>query len=208
MLELVSHVVTQWRDFAVFFGRETLQPGVACVHDKHRATGLRHRADKVAHKAIVFVFINTDAVLDRDRHIDHIDHGFDTVGHQHGLVHQAGAKGPALYAFAGAAAVQINLVVAPLRAQTGGHRQVGRLAATQLQGQRMLLGVKAQMPVDITVHERAGGHHFGIQAGVAGEEAVQIAAMAVGPVHHGGDGQAPRAQRLIFIEAHGRHSRR
>ena len=45
----------------------------------------------------------------------------------------------------------------------------------------------------ITVQQRAGGHHLGIKPGVARQQAVEITAMAVGPIHHGGDGQAPAA---------------
>jgi len=123
------------------------------------------------------------------------------VGHQLGLGHQAGAEGAALHPFAGAAAVQIDLVVAPLLRQPGAVRQVGRFAATQLQGHRVFLRVEVQVAWHVAMQQGAGGHHLGVQAGVSGDEAVQDTAVPVGPVHHGRDGQAPGV--VLAIDFHG-----
>ncbi len=193
-LELAHHAVAQRRQFAVFPGRQALEPGVARMHDEHRATRIGHGADKIAHKGVALVLVNADAVLDRDGHLHHVHHGLHAVGHQLGFVHQAGAKGTALHPLAGATAVEVDLVIAPLLSQPRAMRQIGRLAAPQLQGHGVLFGVEAQMALHIAMHQRTRGHHFGVQQGVPAQQPVQVAAMAIGPVHHRRNGHAPWAK--------------
>jgi hypothetical protein len=55
----------------------------------------------------------------------------------------------------------------------------------------VFFGVEAQMARHIAMDERAGGHHLGVQQRMAAQQAVEIAAVAVRPIHHGGNGQAP-----------------
>ena len=200
-LQAVRHLVTQRRDFAVFLRAQALQPGVARVHDEDlAATALSHGADEVAHEAVILTAGDADAVLHRHRQRCRVAHGLHTLGHQGRFGHQAGAKGTALHTFAGAAAIQIDLVVAPLFGQFGAGRQVGGFAATQLQRHRVFDRAEVQVMRHVAVQQRAGGHHLGVQAGAARHQAVQDAAVPVGPVHHGRDGQAPGVKRLI-----GRH---
>src|SRR5471032_234052 len=189
-LELVGVVVLERRHFAVFLGRQAFQDGVAGVHDERRATGRGDAADEVAHEVVAGDVVDADAVLDGDVDGDGVAHGLDAVGHQLRLGHQAGAERALLHALGRAAAVQVDLVVAPLLAQPGGDGQVGRIAAAQLQGHRMLFVVEAQVALDVAVDQRAGGHHLRVQPGVARDLAVEQTAVAVGPVHHRGDGQA------------------
>jgi hypothetical protein len=77
----------------------------------------------------------------------------------------------------------------PLLGQTS-TRQVGRLAAAELQRQRVLFGVEAKVPWHVAMDQRAGRHHLGVEQCVPGQQAVEVPAMAVGPVHHGRHGQA------------------
>ena len=43
----------------------------------------------------------------------------------------------------------------------------------------------------IAVDQGTGGHHLGVEQRVAGEQAMEIPAMAIRPPHHGRDRQAP-----------------
>jgi hypothetical protein len=106
-------------------------------------------------------------VFDRHRDRHHVDHGLHAVGHQRRLGHQAGAKRAALHPLAGAAAVQVDLVIAPLLAQPGGKGQFLGLAAAELQRHRVFLVVKAQMPAQVAMAQRAGGDHLGVQQRMA-----------------------------------------
>jgi hypothetical protein len=128
-------------------------------------------------------------VLDGDVDGHRIAHRLHAIGHQLRLGHQASAKRPALHALGRAAAVEVDLVVAPLLPQLRADRQVRRIAAAQLQGHRMLDLVIAQMARHIAMDQRAGGDHLCIQPGMARDLAVEDAAVAVGPVHHRSNGE-------------------
>ena len=56
----------------------------------------------------------------------------------------------------------------------------------------MLLRVEAQMALCITVLQSTRGDHFGIEQGVLREQAMEEPAVAVCPIHHGRNRQAPR----------------
>jgi hypothetical protein len=113
-------------------------------------------------------------------------------------LHQAGAEGAALHPVARAAAVEVDLVIPPLRAQLRAARQGGRVAATELQGHRMLLGIETQMPLRAAMKNGARVHHLGVQQHMAAQKPVQVAAMAVRPVHHRGHGHSVHAKLLIY----------
>ena len=61
-LELRGHGVAQRRDLAVLLGRQTLEPGIARMHDEHAAARLGHGADEVAHETIVLALVDAYAV--------------------------------------------------------------------------------------------------------------------------------------------------
>ena len=161
------------------------------MDDKHLATRIRHRPHKIANKAIAFVPVNTNAVLDRHWHIHHIHHGLDALGHQGRFVHQTGTEGTPLNTFAGATAVDVDLVITPVLPQSGTVRQISGLAATELQGQRMLFDIETQMARHIPVQQGTGSHHLGIEERMPAQQTVKVTTMSVSPVHHRGHGHAP-----------------
>jgi hypothetical protein len=72
--------------------------------------------------------------------------------------------------------------------------QIGGITAAQLQGQRMLLGIEAQMTLNAAMADCTGGDHLGVKHGVLRQKAMEKPAMPIGPVHHGRNRQAPRAK--------------
>jgi hypothetical protein len=177
-----------------------LQPGIAGVHDEDAAAAaLGHRADEVTHEGVVLAAVDANAVLHRHRQAAGIAHGLHAIGHQRRLGHQAGAECAALHTLAGAAAVQVDFVIAPALGQLRAGGQVGRLAATELQRDRVLFIVEVQVARHVTVQQRAGGHHLGVQAGAARDLPVKVAAVAICPVHHRRRTQAPGAMLLIQL---------
>ena len=50
---------------------------------------------------------------------------------------------------------------------------------------RVFLGVEGQQAGCVAAGDGRGGDHFGVQEGAGGEGAEEVAAVAVGPVHHG-----------------------
>lgn len=136
------------------------------MHDEYLAASLSDGAYKISDKVVVFNLVNPNTVLDSDWNADTIAHGFDTIGDQLGFVHQTRTKGTALYPLAGAAAIQVDFVIAPILAKLGGFGQVCRLTATQLQRDGVFFGIKTQVPCHIPVQQSPGGDHLGIEQGV------------------------------------------
>ena len=130
--QLIDHLVAQRRNLPVFLRAQALQPGVARMHDEHPASGFADLADEITDETIAFDAVDANAVLHRHRDVHRIHHGLHAVGHQRRLGHQAGAERAALHPLARAAAVQIDLVIAPVLAQLRGIGQLQRLAAAEL----------------------------------------------------------------------------
>ncbi len=183
-LEAVNQGIVQRRHFPVLFRAEALQPGLAGVHDKRGTAGGGDRFDKCQQVVVAFHIINADTMLDRDGQVAGIAHGRDAVGHGLWHPHQAGTKAAVLHPVTGAAAVEIDLIVAPLFGDTRALCQLFRVAAPQLQGQRMLVVVVGKKALGTGVHNRAAGDHFGIQQRMPAEPPPEHPAVTVGPVHH------------------------
>jgi hypothetical protein len=43
------------------------------------------------------------------------------------------------------------------------------------------------MPMHVAMQERTRGHHFGVEQGLLGQQAMKKPTVSVGPIHHGGD---------------------
>ena len=182
--QAVDVVVFQRRHFAVVFRREAFEHRIAGVHEKGFAARVGHRCDKVAYEIVSLDRVNAEAMLDghRDRHC--IPHRLHAIGNQLRLRHQAGAEGAVLHALGRAAAVQVDFVITVLFPEAGALREFGGIGTTQLQRNRMLGGIEAQMPLYVAVDQRAGRNHFRVQHGVPGKPPEEVAAVAVRPVHH------------------------
>ncbi len=161
------------------------------MDDEDPAAGFGDGADEVAHEAVALVGVQADAVLDRDLERAGLAHRAHARGHALRLGHQAGAEGATLYARARAAAVEVDLGVAPALGQPRGVGELGRLAATDLQRERVLGAAMVEVARDVAVAQRSGGDHLGVEPHVARQQPVQVPAVAVGPVEHRRDAQAP-----------------
>ena len=122
-LQPVDDVVAQRRHFAVLLRREPLQHRVARMDDEHAAAGRGNDADEIADEAVVVAVVESDAMLDRDRNRHCVTHRPDAFGDQRRLGHQAGAETAGLHPLGRAAAVEIDLVVAPALAQLRARRR-------------------------------------------------------------------------------------
>jgi len=187
----VRHRMTQRRHLAILLGTESVEPRVAGMHDEDAAAGVMQRADKIANHCVRLVASEADPVLDRDRHRHGIAYRPHAVGDQHRLGHQACAEGAALHALARAAAVQVDLRIAPRLADARSPRQRVGLAAAELQRHRLLDRIEAEQPLEVAVQHGAGGDHLGVEPRPAGQVPVEDAAVSVGPVHHRRDAEAP-----------------
>ena len=144
-------------------------------------------------------------MLDGHGYVDYVDHRLHAIGHQQRLSHEASAEGAALHTLARTTAVQVDFVIAPLLAQLRAMRQISRFAATQLQRDRMLFGVEAQMPRHVAMDQRAGRDHLGVEKRVAGQQPMEVTAMPVGPIHHGCNAHTVRRRAKTRIERRSGH---
>ena len=149
------------------------------MHDEGVAAGVMYLTDKIHQLFIAIPAIDADTVLDGNRDVAGIQHRLHAIGHQLRVAHQTGADQIVLHPITGAADVQVHLGITGLLRQPGALRQFLRIAATQLQRQRLLLRVITEKPLAIAVQYRAGGDHFGVQQGVAADQAGEIAIMPV-----------------------------
>ncbi len=203
--EPVHDLVAQRRDLAVLLRRESLQHGIARVHDEHLAARCGDRTDEVAHERVVLVRVEADAVLHGDRKRHRVAHRLHAVGDQCGLRHQARAEAAGLHALGGTAAVEIDLVVAPALAELRRVREQARVAAAELQCHRVLRGIEVEVARHVAVRECRRGDHLGVEPCATRDQAQEVPAVAVRPVHHRRDAEAPVAalQGVRFDTAHG-----
>ena len=159
------------------------------------ATGVTNLFDKGLQKFVGVLIVDADTGFHRHRNIYHIAHRLDAVRHQGGFTHQAGTKAAVLHPIGGTADVDVHLVIAALLGQFGAARQIGRVAATQLQGDGVLLLAVTQI-ISLAVDDGARGHHLGIKQGLASHQTMEITAMPIGPVQHGGNRKCLAVGRL------------
>ena len=82
--------------------------------------------------------------------------------------------------------------------------EVGGLAAAELQRHRVLGRIEGEVALAVAEQDGAGVDHLGVEPGVRRQQAVEVAAVAVGPVHHRGDAEAPGLGRGR-VGGHGRY---
>ena len=194
LLERDDDIVAQRRQLAVLLRADAVQPGVAGMDDEHVAAAVGDGADEVANEGVALDAVDADPVLDGDRDGDRVAHRAHAVGDERRLGHQAGAERAALDALARAAAVEVDLGVAPALAEAGARREVAGVAAAELQRHRLLDRIEVEMARDVAVQQRAGRHHLGVEARARRQQAMEVPAMPVGPVHHRRDAEAPLAR--------------
>ena len=203
-LHAMDHLVAKGRDLAVLLRAEAREPGLARVQDQSAAARGRDRLHEGAKEIVrIVAIVDPDPGLDRDRHVDRGAHRPDARRDEIGLGHQAGAEAGVLHPIRGAADVQVDLVVAPRRAELGRAREIVRIGAAQLQRHRVLGRIEAQEPRRIAVQDGPGRDHLGVQERAPRDQTQKIALVPVGPVHHRGNGQAPiegRAQVRFWVQ--------
>ena len=95
----------------------------------------------------------------RDRRL----HRRDAVADQLRLAHQAGAERARLHAVGRAADIEVDLVIAEVRADPRRLGELRRIGAAELQRHRMLDRIEAEQPLAVAVDHRIGRHHLGVE---------------------------------------------
>src|SRR5664280_1415029 len=163
MLQAVDRLVAQRRHLPVFLRAQAMQPGIAGMDDEDLATApLADGADEIAHESVVLEAIDADAMFHGHRNGNGVAHRLDAIGDQLGLGHETGAERAALDPLARAAAVEVDLVVAPTLTEPRTRGESRRVAAAELQRKRSLFAVEIEMARCVAVQQGARGHHLGV----------------------------------------------
>ncbi|VTM86822.1 Uncharacterised protein [Raoultella ornithinolytica] len=150
-----ARIIQRW-NFTILFWTQAGEPGFAGVDDKHLAlTVSGDGIDEITQEFIAILVIDADTGFYRDRDGHHVAHRFDTVRYQLRIAHQAGAEHPVLHAVGRTADVEVDLIVAARFRQFRTLRECSRIAAAQLQGQRMLFFAIGQI-VAFAMNNRPG----------------------------------------------------
>ena len=125
-LQPIDAAVIERRDVAVLLRRQSVQPGLARMHDQRVAAGGDHAARQRIERRFRILVVDADAAFHRDGNFHRPLHRGDAVGHQRRLRHQAGAEAAVLHAVRRAADIEIDLVIAKILADPGSRREIRR----------------------------------------------------------------------------------
>ncbi len=194
--EPVNPLIVERRQLAVFFRAETAQPGFARVNDEGVAARCGDGLDETGEIGLAVLIVDADPAFYRYRHANCGTHGRDAFGDEPRLGHQAGAEPARLHAVGRAADIEIDFVIAETLADLRGRCKLSRIAAADLQRDRVLRGIETNQLLALAMNDRGRRHHLGIEPRMARELAVEIAAMPVCPLHHRRDAES------VFLKFH------
>ena len=166
------------------------------MHDQRVGAGAAPPlARKHSSASFRILIVDADAAFDRHRDRHRGLHRRDAIADERGFRHQAGAEAAVLHPVGRAADIEIDLVETEIGADARAVSKRARLAAAELQRQRMLGRIEPQQPRAVAVQHRAGGEHFGIEQCAARQQAMEEPAMPVGPFHHRRNGESMRRSK-------------
>src|SRR5262245_43550512 len=183
-LEPVDATVVERRNLTVLARREPLEPGLARVHDERVDARALDRGGERLQRLLGILRVDADAALDGHRHAYPCLHCSDAVANQRRLGHQAGAEAPFLHAVRRAADIEVDLGEAEALTDCRTLRKRARIAAPELERDRLLGRIGGQKPRAIAMDHRAGRDHLAVEERASREQAMEEPTVPVGPVHH------------------------
>ena len=190
-LQPVDPVVVERRDVAVFLRRQSVEPGLAGMHDQRIGAGGDDAARQRIERDFRILIVDAEPAFDGDGNADRALHGVDAFGDQRRLRHQAGAEAAVLHPVRRTADIEVDLVIAEILADLRSRREIARVRTAELQRHRMLAGIEAKQPRAIAMDDGARGQHLRVKPGTPRHQTVEHAAMPVGPVHHRREAKSP-----------------
>jgi hypothetical protein len=146
-----------------------------------------HQVDEPIEAFLGVLVVDADAALHRDGQMRDLAHRTDARRDQFGLRHQARAEAAVLHPVGRTADIEIDFVVTEVLADARRCAERRGIATAELQRHRVFGRIERQQARAIAAQHRAGGKHLGIDQRPAREQAMEVPAVPVGPLHHRGD---------------------
>ncbi len=159
------------------------------MNDEGLTAGVRNLVDEPVEARLCVLIVDADAAFHRDRQARRLCHLGHALRDPSRVRHETCAEPAGLHAVRRAADIQVDLVVALLGADSCSLRELQWIAAAELQRDRMLLGIEPEDAFAIAVNHGLGRHHLGVEQRALRDEPHEVAAVAVGPLHHRGDAE-------------------
>src|SRR5262245_31991427 len=188
-LQAMNPPVIEGRQVAVLLRAEAFEPSLARMHDEGPAACFGNGRDEPVEACFGVLVVDADAAFDRDWNWHRSAHRRDALGDKLRLRHEAGAEASRLHAARWAADIEIDLVITEVGADP---RSLGKLigiAAAELKSDRMLCGMKTKHAVAVAVEHCLSRHHLSVEKRSPRQQPEQVAAVAVGPLHHRRNGE-------------------
>ncbi len=160
------------------------------MHDKCVAAGGNDGARQPIERHFRILVVDADPAFHRHRNFHRALHRRDAGCNEVGLRHQAGAEAAVLHPIRRTADIEVDLVIAETLADPRGFSELARIGAAELQRDGMLAGIEAEQPRAVAMDDGGRGQHLRVEPRAPRQQAMEHAAMPVGPVHHRGDGEA------------------
>ena len=113
--------------------------------------------------AVIVAGVDADAMLDRHRNADGSRIARTQSATSAGSAIRHAPKLPVCTRSRRTAAIEVDLVVAPLLAEPRACASMRGIAAAELQRDRMLGGIEVEMPRHVAVQQRRRGDHLGVE---------------------------------------------
>ena len=123
-LQPIDPVIIERRDVAVFLRRQSVEPGLAGMHDQRIGARRDDAARQFVERNLRILIVDADAAFDGDGNLHRALHRGDAFGNQLRLRHQAGAEAAILHAVGRAADIEVDLVIAEILADFGRGREI------------------------------------------------------------------------------------
>src|SRR5262249_7789061 len=156
----------------------------ARVHDERGDARRLDCTSERFERLLRILLVDADAAFDRDRQLDRARHGGDAVADERRLRHQARAEAAPLHPLRRAADIEIDLVVAEIGSDACADGERVRLAAAELECDRMLGRIEGEEADAVAVEHGADGDHLGVDQRATREQEMEERAVPVGPFHH------------------------
>ena len=173
------------------------------MHDEDPTARIADSLYKIGEEFPAVELVDPDTALDGDGNGNCVLHGLEAVRHEVLILHEACPEIPVLHAVRRASAVQVHFLETRGFHELACLREVGRVAAPELQNCGVLEGLVPEKLFWLCVEHRVRDDHLAVEQNVLGNQPQKVALVTVGAVEHRRDGKS-----AVEVQVHARKCRK